>query len=240
MSLQVRNINFQYKNVPHCRKDAEEVNQVLKSFSADFASGEVTALTGDNGSGKTTLSRIIMGILTPSEGSVFVDGTCIDQWTLAQRGRLIGYVMQNPARQIFCKTVKEEIEYGIRNIEGLSNKEVEEIAAGHLEMFGLAHQLNAFPFELSHGEKQRLVLASVLAMKPKYLILDEPTASLDTQHKAVLGELLREIARPVTEKNCEGCGVIVISHDKGFISRYCDREVTVCECTGDTTEGIDA
>ena len=134
--------------------------------------------------------------------------------TLAERGRLIGYVMQNPARQIFSTTVEEEMRYGLENLE-LSEDETASRVENYLDIFGLADRKNDFPFRMSHGEKQRLVLAAVLAMKPEYLILDEPTASLDTKRRQVLGQLLRSLE----------CGVMVISHDDGFISRYCDEKV---------------
>lgn len=203
-----------------CKKASETATPVLESFGMEFPFGVITALAGDNGVGKSTLARIIMGILKPAAGSIYVDGSCIDNHSVAERGRLIGYAMQNPSKQIFSKTVIEEVEYGLTN---LNLEDTGETAAGYLEMFGLSHKAEEFPFTLSHGEKQRLVLASILAMKPRYLILDEPTAGLDIRHKQVLGEILRDIAVPSEEKNCLGCGVIVISHDRKFVEEYCDN-----------------
>lgn len=225
MSLDIKDLTFSYVNLPMCRREAKEVKTVLSSFNASFETGRITALTGDNGSGKTTLARLIMGIQkAEGTGHFILDGEEIDGWTLAERGRKIGYVMQNPAKQIFNDTVLKEVMYGLSN-QGISG--AEEIARGYIDMFGLADHIDDFPFDLSFGEKQRLVLASVIAMKPSYLILDEPTASLDQKHRRLLGELLLRIAKPETD--CAGCGVIVITHDRNFIGNYCDMEVKIHE-----------
>ena len=208
MSLIIKNLTFTYD-----RKNKTE-SPLIDDFSAEFSQNRITALTGRNGAGKTTLSRIIMGILTPVSGEMMLGDKVLNGMTLAERGRLIGYVMQNPARQIFSTTVEEEMRYGLENLE-LSEDETASRVENYLDIFGLADRKNDFPFRMSHGEKQRLVLAAVLAMKPEYLILDEPTASLDTKRRQVLGQLLRSLE----------CGVMVISHDDGFISRYCDEKV---------------
>ena len=208
MSLIIKNLTFTYD-----RKN-KNADPLIKDFSAEFPQDRITALTGRNGVGKTTLSRLIMGILTPVSGEMMLGDRVLNGMTLSERGRLIGYVMQNPARQIFSTTVEEEMRYGLENL-GLSENEIESRMDIYLDIFGLADRKNDFPFRMSHGEKQRLVLAAVLAMKPEYLILDEPTASLDTKRRQVLGQLISSL----------DCGVMVISHDDGFISRYCDEKV---------------
>lgn len=134
---------------------------------------------------------------------------------------MIGYVMQNPARQIFSATVEEEMRYGLENL-GLSEDEIQSRTDIYLDHFGLDDKRQAFPFRLSHGEKQRLVLAAVLAMKPEYLILDEPTASLDLKRRRILGQLLQSL----------DCGVMVISHDDEFIRSFCDEKVTMVSSNG--------
>lgn len=208
MSLIIKNLTFTYD-----RKN-KNADPLIKNFSAEFLQDRITALTGRNGVGKTTLSRLIMGILTPVSGEMMLGDRVLNGMTLAERGRLIGYVMQNPARQIFSTTVEEEMRYGLENL-GLPENGIESRMDIYLDIFGLADRKNDFPFRMSHGEKQRLVLAAVLAMKPEYLILDEPTASLDTKRRQVLGQLISSL----------DCGVMVISHDDGFISRYCDEKV---------------
>lgn len=209
MSLDVRELTFGY----------EKNNNIIDSLSLKFEYGKITALRGRNGVGKTTLARLIMGILKPESGSVYVDDRCIDDYTLAQRGRLIGYAMQNPARQIFSETVEKEIKYGLDNL-GLPIEEKVNRIDEYLEIFELEKYRDRLPFELSGGEKQRLVLAAVMAMKPRYLILDEPTSGMDMRRKENFGKLIGEC--------CNRCGVIVITHDKKFTEKYCS-EVVILE-----------
>ena len=206
MSIKVEKISFKYD---------EENNYVLRNFSAEFHEGKITALVGPNGSGKTTLSRIIMGILKPNLGEIIIDEKNTKKFSLAEMGRQIGYVMQNPARQIFSTKVKEEIEYGLLN-KGMAQAKIDERVAKYLAYFDLEKHEEDFPFTLSHGEKQRLVLAAVLAIEPKYLMLDEPTAALDYKRKEVLGNYLIKICQ---EKNC---GIVLISHDREFVEKYAD------------------
>lgn len=210
MGLCIKDLTFSYKNTN---------KKILDRFCAEFPDDKITALVGNNGAGKTTLANLIMGILKPEAGHIVLDEVDITSNTLAERGRKIGYVMQNPAKQIFSATVQEEMEIGLRNI-GLSEEEIASRSLEYLEYFGLTHHKDSFPFSLSHGEKQRLVLAAILAMKPKYLILDEPTANLDYKNRKRLGEYLKEL----------DCGVIIISHDKTFVKEYCEHIVNMDMC----------
>lgn len=210
MGLYVKDLTFSYKNTD---------KKILDGFCAEFPADKITALVGGNGAGKTTLANLIMGILKPESGAVVLDEVDITSDTLAERGRKIGYVMQNPAKQIFSTTVREEMEIGLRNM-GLSEEEIVSRSQEYLEYFGLTHHMESFPFSLSHGEKQRLVLAAILAMKPSYLILDEPTANLDFKNRKKLGAYLRDL----------DCGVIIISHDKTFVKEYCEHIVDMELC----------
>ncbi len=211
MSLEVTEVTFRY---------GKKEPAVLEAFSAFFEKGEIAAILGPNGAGKTTLGKVIMGILKPEAGKILLDGQDLQDWSLAERGRKIGYAMQNPARQIFSPTVREEIAYGLENL-GLSEQEIQEKSQAFLSLFGLDGMEEKFPFRLSHGEKQRLVLASILAMEPEYLLLDEPTSGLDQKRKAQLGHYLDRICGEL------GCGVLLISHDLGFVERYAKRTLTL-------------
>lgn len=210
MGLCVRNLIFSYKNTD---------KKILDGFSAEFPEDKITALLGGNGAGKTTLANLIMGILKPEAGQILLDDEDITNHTLAERGMKIGYVMQNPAKQIFSATVREEMEIGLRNM-GLEEEEIVSRSEEYLGYFGLTHHKDSFPFALSHGEKQRLVLAAILAMRPKYLILDEPTANLDFKNRKKLGEYLAGL----------DCGIIIISHDKTFVRDYCRHIVRMENC----------
>ncbi len=210
-----------------------ELLKILKKFGlaqkpdacCPDVSEHITALVGPSGCGKTTLTKILMGLLKPCGGRVMLDGEDLSQLSLAQIGRRMGYVMQNPAQQLFCTSIREEVEYGLRNLD-LSREEIQERASEYLAYFHLDEYEERFPFELSGGEKQRLVLAAVLAMQPKFLILDEPTAALDVYRRSLLGRRLRKI------KHGLGCGVLIVSHDMDFIKTYCDRIVKM-----ETAEG---
>lgn len=210
MGLCVKDLTFSYKNTD---------KKILDHFSTEFPPDKITALLGGNGTGKTTLANLIMGILKPESGQILLDGVDMTNDTLAERGMKVGYVMQNPAKQIFSATVQEEMEIGLRNM-GLDEDEIAVRSQEYLEYFGLTHHKESFPFILSHGEKQRLVLAAILAMKPKYLILDEPTANLDFKNRKKLGEYLQGL----------DCGVIIISHDKTFVRDYCQHIVRMENC----------
>ena len=163
---------------------------VLRNFSADFQKNHITAITGPNGCGKTTLSKILVGICKPQRGNVYLDDVDIGGLSLAEVGEKIGLVMQNPNRQIFCTSVWDEVTYGLKN-QQLPTAEIE----------------------------QRVVLAAVLAMKPQYLLLDEPTASLDVYRQRLLGEQLQRVRQELR------CGIIIISHDKRFIEKFTETQV---------------
>jgi energy-coupling factor transport system ATP-binding protein len=193
----------------------------LEHFSADFPAGAVTAVTGDNGCGKTTLVRLLTGIERPSAGRVLVDGLDLRPLSLAEIGRKVGCVFQNPARQLFCTSVREEMAYGLR-AQGLDETEIEQRTEQHLGNFGLLGHLDDFPLHLSHGEKQRLMLAVVLAMGTDHLVLDEPTTGLDLPRRLALGRELRALA-------AGGHGVVVVSHERVFVSRFADDEVVMGE-----------
>lgn len=220
MKLKVSGITYRYR-----KEDAP----VLQDFSAEFSSQKIWAITGPNGSGKTTLGKIVMGILKPEQGVVTItddtesgisqNGLLLNMSTLslAETGRKIGYVMQNPARQIFSVSVREEIAYGLRNM-GLDENEIRQRTGEFLRYFDLENCEDDFPLFLSQGEKQRLVLAAVLAMKPDWILLDEPTASLDIKRRQLLGDYLSMIRREM------GTGIILISHDRKFVEKYCEGE----------------
>lgn len=218
-ALSVRGVTFRY---------GKDQPAVIDDFSADFACSEITALTGENGCGKTTLARIIVGILKPEAGTVTLGGEDLSGLSLAQTGRRIGYAMQEPSRQIFSLSIWEEVMYGLENMVSageLDHEQAEERVRKYLAIFDLYGREEEFPFSLSKGEQQRLVLASVLAMEPEFLILDEPTAALDRGRKEILAEHLEKLISNPEKKR----GIIVITHDRDFAASCADR---VIEMTG--------
>ena len=193
---------------------------VLRSLSLNFRRGEICAVTGPNGCGKTTLTKLMTGVLRPDEGSILIDGCDEAGMGLFEIGQRIGYVFQNPSKQLFCATVNEEIAFGLKN-QGMSEGDIEDTVAYYTERFRLSHHRDDYPGRLSQGEKQRVVLAAVLSMGTDYLILDEPTTGLDVRGRHELGEILRGLVRE------RETGILIVSHERGFISRYADREVVM-------------
>jgi len=176
----------------------------------------VTAVTGPNGSGKTTLSKLLAGILTPTEGFVRLNGQLMISLTLAQIGRQVGYVFQNPAKQLFCGTVEEEIGFGLANLalpEDRLSQKVGEI----MDYFELTRYARSFPLSLSAGEKRRLAIAAVFALEPDLLVLDEPTAGVDTLTRQKIWECIMKMAE-------SGCAVVVTSHYQTEV-RLCGRNL---------------
>ncbi|MDR0519311.1 MAG: energy-coupling factor ABC transporter ATP-binding protein [Clostridiales Family XIII bacterium] len=222
MALTADRVSFSY--------DARGARDILHDFSATFPSGAITAVTGPNGCGKTTLARLLVGILKPRAGGISIDGVPVSGLTLTEVGRRVGIVMQDPCRQIFTTSVWDEMMFGLENI-GAGKSDAERLSDEYLSLFGLADKKDCFPFELSTGERQRLVLAAVLAAKPAYLILDEPTSSLDIGRRKTLGGYLSGI------RDRDGVGVVLISHDAKFVGEHADAVIELTPYRSDTGGG---
>ena len=208
--LKLEAVSFRYPK--------SEVN-VISELSCEFRPGEWVAVTGRNGCGKTTLVKLITGLLRPTGGHIILDGEDLSSLDLFGIGQRVGCVFQDPSRQLFCRSVTEEISYGLRNL-GLDETEIKERVERYLALFGLEEQAAAFPGNLSQGEQQRVVLAAVMALGTRYLLLDEPTSSLDMPTRQRLGQSLEKLVE-------SGCGVIVISHERAFIQRWAQRELVL-------------
>lgn len=192
---------------------------VLSEINLSFEREGITAIIGPNGCGKTTLTKVMTGILPPSSGKVYLEGRCLQEYSLAQVGRHIGYVFQNPDQQLFCSSVAEEIGFGLSH-RGMAPSAIREKVDYYLDYFELSSYRQVFPMNLSYGEKQRLVIAAVLASEPGFLILDEPTAGLDAYRKKLLAEQLYKVARL-------GNGIVMVSHDTAFVNQVAGRVIVL-------------
>ncbi len=190
--------------------------QALSSIDFSVGAGERVAVLGPNGAGKSTLFQLFNGLLLPAAGIVTVNGRLVEKAYLKEVRRMIGMVFQDPDDQLFSSTVRQEIAYGLINL-GLAGDRMEEAIAWALQMVGLSGYENKSPFNLSGGEKKRVALASVLAMRPEILVLDEPTAALDPIGAAKIIRLLNHI-------NVElGITLVFSTHDVDAVPLLADR-----------------
>ena len=207
--LNLKDINYSYN-----KKD-----KVLDSIFLDIQEGEIIAIAGRNGSGKTTLTRIIMGIMNADSGFLQLDGNDITKAIPADMAKHIGYVFQNPDRQLFASSVFEEVAYAPKQL-GFSEKEITTSVKKALDVTGLTGFEHRSPQMLSRGLKQRLSIASALAAKPKILILDEPTTGQDCRERTILLRLMRKF-------NLEGMTIILVTHDMDIIAEHAHKVVVL-------------
>ncbi len=186
-----------------------------------IAEGEFIALLGQNGSGKTTLAKHLSGLLAPTQGQVFLRGQELRQVPLHKLAQEVSYVFQNPDHQLFADTVEEEVAFGPRNI-GLGTAEVEVRVHEALAAVELSTMREHDPFLLGRGERQRLAVAALLALRPRVLILDEPTTGLDYPEQRRMMELLRRLHR-------EGRTIIIITHVPWVAVEYAERALLMAQ-----------
>ena len=189
--LEVRDVTFNYS-----APGEQDAPPALRNVSLQFQEGETIAVIGHNGSGKSTLAKLLAAILQPTDGSILIDGLNTtthgeDLWTIRQR---VGVVFQNPDDQLVASTVLDDIAFGPENI-GLPRFEIQERVDEAIALLGLEAYAQMAISELSVGQKQRVAVAGVLAMRPHYLILDEPTTMISGQTARHLLETVQRLAR---------------------------------------------
>lgn len=214
MSITVENLTYTYsKGLPNETRALEDVSFQLKT-------GEFAAVIGHTGSGKSTLMQQLNGLLRPDSGKITVGEVCItDPSTkMTEVRRKVGLVFQYPEYQLFEETVVKDVAFGPKQV-GMTGEELDRVVEESIRLTGLDYEevKERSPFELSGGQKRRVAIAGVLAMKPEILILDEPTAGLDpSAHRDVL-ELIRRIHRK------ERMTILLVSHNMGDIAELADR-----------------
>lgn len=220
MSIEVNQVTYTYMPQTAFERTA------LSKITLTIEEGVLTAIAGHTGSGKSTLVQHLNGILHPTQGSVMVDGQDLaakDKTAITARRR-VGMVFQYPEHQLFEETVEEDIAFGPKNL-GLSAEEIARRVRRAMELVRLDYDTyrERSPFQLSGGQKRRAAIAGVLAMEPKYLVLDEPTAGLDPRGR---DDLLQRIVRLHREKKMT---VIFVSHNMDDIARLADRVIFMHE-----------
>lgn len=214
MSIQVRNLSHIYS------KGMPDEQLALDNINFDIYDGEIVGIIGHTGSGKSTLLQHLNGLLKPHKGNIIVGGTDITQPGVLMKDirKRVGLVFQYPEYQLFEETVAKDVAFGPKNL-GLSEAEIEDRVKEAIGLVGLDYEKikDRSPFELSGGQKRRVAIAGVLAMKPQVLVLDEPTAGLDPgAHKEIL-EMIQEVHR--SQNNI----IIFVSHNMGDVADLSDK-----------------
>nr|WP_028810904.1 ABC transporter ATP-binding protein [Streptomyces flavidovirens] len=204
MSLEVSGLAYAYP----------DGHQALFGVDLNVARGERVALLGPNGAGKTTLVLHLNGILTAGAGSVTVAGLPVGKRHLAEIRRRVGIVFQDPDDQLFMPTVREDVAFGPA-AAGMRGAELEACVTAALERVGMARYADRPPHHLSFGQRRRVAVATVLAMEPEILVLDEPSSNLDPASRRELADILRSL--DVT--------VLMVTHDLPYALELCPRSV---------------
>jgi energy-coupling factor transporter ATP-binding protein EcfA2 len=194
---------------------------VLHGINLTITRGEFTAIIGNNGSGKSTLMKLMLGLLKPTSGQVFVDGLDTRRAKVSALARKIGFIFQEPNDQLFAGTVAEEVWFGLKNL-ALPADEIEARSAAILAQFGLEAARDMFPRFLARGDKQKVCIAAIVAMQPQVLLLDEPTTGQDQRDSGQIMEL-------ATVLNRQGITILLVTHDLGNVARYARRVVVVSD-----------
>ncbi len=189
-------------------------HEALRGVSFRIAHGQKVALAGRNGAGKSTLLMLADGLLLPSEGSISVGGIPLTRKTLPIIRRSVGFLFQHSDDQLFMPTVGEDVAFGPANM-GLDATEIERRVRESLAAVGASALRDRGPFQLSGGEKKRCAIATVLAMEPSVLVMDEPTASLDPEARRLVIELLRGFDHTL----------LIATHDMALIAELCPRVI---------------
>ncbi len=192
----------------------------VDELDLEIEEGELFALLGVNGAGKTTTVKLIDGLLRPTSGRMLVNGLDTTKTRVSERARQVGFLFQNPDRQICKNTVREEIAFGLRAVWG--KQEEEKIRTRADELLALfSFRGDEEPFSLSRGQRQQVALASTLAVKPAVLILDEPTTGLDYRECTRIMEFIQ------TLNETEGTTVVMVCHDMEVVLDYARRALVM-------------
>ncbi|MDZ4045589.1 MAG: ABC transporter ATP-binding protein [Rhodoglobus sp.] len=191
----------------------------LGGVDLQVSPGEIIGIIGQNGSGKTTLTKLLNGLLKPTAGTVIVDGVDTAKKSVQEMAPHVGYVFQNPNHQLFARTVQMELEFGPRNI-GLSEEEIAVRVAEAVDFFGLEEFIEEHPYRVSFPIRKLVGIASIVAMRPPILILDEPSTGQDHNTTQVINDLMRRL-RDL------GTTVVCVSHDMPLLADVVERVIVM-------------
>jgi len=210
--LEAKNLTYIYPGPPEV--------VALRNINLKIYEGEFVGIVGQNGSGKTTLVKNFVGLLKPTKGKVLFKGEDIKNMRVSELSKKIGLVLQNPDHQLFTISCRDEIAFGLKNI-GVPKEEMEERIREALRLVGLEKEYDTFPFRMSFGDRRKLTVATIIAMRPEVVILDEPTTAQDYLGRYKLADLSRKLQEEL------GKTVIMISHDIELIAKYVKRLIVM-------------
>jgi len=193
----------------------------LADVDLRIGAGEFVAVLGRNGAGKTTLARHLNGLLRATSGSLRIAGEEVGDRPVSELARHVGYVFQNPDHQIFANTVRDEVAYGLRNQHWEPDR-IDARVAAVLDQVGMREFADRHPFTLGKGERQRLAVASVLALEPQVLVIDEPTTGQDWQGTQAMMRLVEDL-------NAAGHTIVMITHDMTLVARHARRALVFAD-----------
>lgn len=197
----------------------------IEDISIGIAPGEFVVLTGPSGCGKTTICRCLNGLIPnfysgDFTGELIVDGMSVKQHTTAELAPHVGMVFQNPENQLFSLSVERDVAFGPENL-GLSREETRKRVDWALDVTGISRLKDKPPYELSGGQQQRAAIASVLAMQPKVMILDEPTSFLDPKSALEILEVISDLNKKL------GITIILVEHRLDIVSKHANRVIVM-------------
>ena len=207
--IEIKNASFRYPNG----------FVALENINLTIHEGEKVAIVGQNGAGKTTCVKMMNGLNRPFEGDVIVDGVNTKSVTVATVARKVGYVFQNPDEQIFNNTARKEIEFMPRYYK-LSEEEIRQRVDYAVDVCNIEKYMETNPYEIPYPIRKFVAIAAVIASRPKYIILDEPTAGQDLHGTEVLGKMVDKLTK-------DGITMITITHDMEFAVRNFDRIIAM-------------
>ncbi len=213
-AIETRDLEYRY----------EDGTKALDGVNFCAEAGKITGILGANGAGKSTLFLNLNGVLTPASGQVLLNGEAVryNRQGIAQLRKEVGIVFQDPDNQLFSADVYRDISFGPVNL-GLSTQEVRRRVEWAMEQTGVTQLRDKPTHALSYGQKKRVAIAGVLAMEPKVIILDEPTAGLDPQGVSSVMHLLSDIRERM------GISIVIATHDMDIVPLYCDYAYLLSE-----------
>lgn len=201
------------------RASYDEKTPILKGIDLSIQEGEFVAFVGTNGAGKSTAMRLINGLLKPDSGEVLIDGIPTTRLRTSDLAQRVGFLFQNPDRQICCPTVREELLFGFKAV-GREDSEAERRVDEIIERFGFDG--TADPFLLNRGARQLLALASIVVLAPPVVVLDEPTTGLDFRECVKVMEIITQLHRT-------GTTVIMVCHDMEVVADFAERIIVMSD-----------